>query len=101
MPNISDLFNFSNLSDRKQFIIVVVAIVLYFGYRDHNKEIDYGKVAKEWEKLYNRKSSDYDKLRDKYDARLDKDIIKAETSKHFRDTVSLMLKEIKSQKQSK
>ena len=101
MPQVSDLFKFSNLSDRKQFVIVIVAIVLYFGYRDNIKEDDCGKVAKEWEKLYNKETEKYDELREKYDARLDKDIMKAETTKHFRDTISLMLKQIKSQKESK
>ena len=101
MPNVSDLFNFSSLSDRKQFIIVVVAIVLYFGYRDHSRQNEHSEISNQWKELYNKQTEKYEYISRKYDARLEKDIQKAENSKRFRDSVKLILTEIKSKKDSK
>ena len=98
MPQISDLFNFSNLSDRKQFTIVVVGIALYFGYRDYKMSEQSDNVVIQWKELYNTKSKECDDIRLKYDARLEKNIEDKEKERIFKDSINLFMKQIRDKK---
>lgn len=98
MPNVSDLFNFSNLSDRKQFTIVVVGIALYFGYRDYKMSEQSDNVVIQWKELYNTKSKECDDIRLKYDARLEKNIEDKEKERIFKDSINLFMKQIRDKK---
>jgi len=50
MPQLSDLFNFANFTDRKKFTILVVGMVLYFGWANDRSA---NKIQELADKRYN------------------------------------------------
>ena len=67
MPNVSDLFKFSEYSDRKKFTILVVGLVLYFGWiNDGNVKLANGSKDEKYnslKELYNEQRNDNKELR--------------------------------------
>lgn len=67
MPNISDLFKFSEYSDRKKFTILVVGMVLYFGWINSGSSETVRKSESEkynsLKELYNEQRNDNKELR--------------------------------------
>jgi len=50
MPNLSDLFDFANFSDRKKYTILTVGMVLYFGWSNDRSAT---KIQESADKRYN------------------------------------------------
>jgi len=99
MPNVSDLFNFANFSDRKKFTILVVGMVLYFGWANDRSATKIQELA---DKRYNSLFILYNEVRsDNKDLRRENKSLLIENSQFYKigtpkmDSIKLDVKTIK------
>ena len=82
MPQISDLFNFANFNDRKKYTILVIALVLYFGWANDRSAAKIQELA---DKRYNSLFVLYNEVRaDNKDLRKENKSLLIENSQFYK-----------------